>query len=163
MGNYGRDFRLRTAVNFVGIWANTTDEVIHFLASRDAKAQPLNGSRNYVIHFPANKLPQSAVNSYWSVILVGIPDYRPVSNPLNRFTLDSHSPLQNEADGSLKIAIGPKPVAGVPESNWLPSQEGKPFSLTFRTYVPKDVVKRGEWQPAAVTFIGPSEGRAVRP
>ena len=163
MGNYGRDFRLRTAVNFAGIWANTTDEVVHFLASRDAKAQPLNGSRSYVIHFPANKLPQSAVNSYWSVILVGIPDYRPVSNPLNRFTLDSHSPLQNEADGSLKIAIGPKPVAGVPESNWLPSQEGKPFALTFRTYVPKDVVKRGEWQPAAVTFVGPSEGRAVRP
>ena len=163
MGNYGRDFRLRTAVNYAGIWANTADEVVHFLASRDAKAQPLNGSRSYVIHFPANKLPQSAVNAYWSVILVGIPDYRAVSNPLNRFTLDSHSPLQKEADGSLKIAIGPKPVAGVPESNWLPSQEGKPFSLTFRTYVPKDVVKRGEWQPAPVTLIGASEGRAVRP
>ena len=93
--------------------ANTTDEVVHFLASRDAKAQPLNGSRSYVIHFPANKLPQSAVNSYSSVILVGIPDLSAcVQDPLNRFTLDSHSPLQNEADGSLKIAIGPKPVAG---------------------------------------------------
>ena len=42
-------------------------------------------------------------------------------------------------------------IAGVPESNWLPSTDGKPFSLTFRTYVPKDVVKRGEWQPAPVT------------
>jgi hypothetical protein len=162
-GNYGRDFRLRTAVNYAGIWANTSDEVIHFLASRDAKAQPLNGSRSYVIHFPADKLPQSAVNSYWSVILVGVPDYRVASNPLNRFNFNSYSALQNERDGSLKIAIGPKPVAGVPESNWLPSQEGKPFSLTFRTYVPKDVVKRGEWQPAPVTLIGASEGRAVRP
>ena len=75
-----------------------------------------------------------------------------VPNPLNRFNLNSHSPLKSETDGSLKIAMGPKPVAGVAESNWLPSPEGKPFSLTFRTYVPKEVVKRGEWSPPAVTL-----------
>ena len=43
-----------------------------------------------------------------------------------------------------------RPVTGVAESNWLPSPEGKPFSLTFRTYVPKEIVKRGEWTPPAV-------------
>jgi hypothetical protein len=32
----------------------------------------------------------------------------------------------------------------------LPAPEGKPFSLTFRAYVPKDIVKRGEWQPTPV-------------
>jgi hypothetical protein len=31
-----------------------------------------------------------------------------------------------------------------PESNCLPSPEGKPFMLTFRTYVPKEIVKT-EW------------------
>jgi hypothetical protein len=31
--------------------------------------------------------------------------------------------------------------------------DGKPFSLTFRTYVPKDVVKRGEWFPPAVMSV----------
>jgi hypothetical protein len=35
----------------------------------------------------------------------------------------------------------------------LPVPVGKLFSLTFRAYVPKDVVKRGEGQPAAVTKI----------
>jgi hypothetical protein len=152
-GNYGKNFLLRTVVNYAGIWANTTDEVIYFVATRDANEQRLNGSNSYVMHFAADKLPDSAVNAYWSVILVGVPDYHVVPNPLNRFNFNNHSPLAKEADGSLKIAIGPKPVAGIAESNWLPSPEGKPFSLTFRTYVPKDGVKRGEWTPPPVTSV----------
>ncbi|RDK07694.1 DUF1214 domain-containing protein [Cupriavidus lacunae] len=74
-------------------------------------------------------------------------DYRVVANPLKRYNLNNRSPLVKESDGSLKIAIGPKPVAGVPESNWLPSAEGKPFSLTFRTYVPKESVRQCDWTP----------------
>jgi hypothetical protein len=148
-GNYGKDFRLRTTVNYAGIWANVTDEVIYFVATRDADDKPLDGGKSYVIHFPADRLPSTAVNAYWSVILVGVPDYRVMPNPLNRFNLNSYSPLKSASDGSLDIAIGPKPVSGIPESNWLPSSLGKPFSLTFRTYVPKDAVKRGEWSPPA--------------
>jgi hypothetical protein len=149
-GNYGANYRLRTVANYAGIWANTPDEVIYFVATRDANEQTLNGSNSYVIQFSADKLPENVINAFWSVILVGVPDYRVVPNPLNRFNLNNYSPLQKEADGSLKLAIGPNPVAGVPEPNWLPSPEGKPFSLTFRTYVPKDIVKRGEWTPPAV-------------
>ena len=152
-GNYGRNYRMRTTVNFAGIWANTTDEVIYFASTRDAEDRPLNGSSHYVLHFPANQLPESVVNAYWSVILVGIPDYHVVRNALNRYNLNSYSPLAKEPDGSLKIYIGPTPVPGLAESNWLPAPKGKPFSLTFRTYVPKDVVKR-EWAPPAVTAVG---------
>jgi len=153
LGNYGKDHWLRTTANFAGIWANASDEAMYFVATRDSDEKPLNGSGSYVMHFPADRLPQSAVDSYWSVILVGVPDYRVVPNPLNRFNFNTYSPLKSEPDGSLKIAIGPRPVAGVAESNWLPAQEGKPFSLTFRTYVPKDIVKKGEWQPAPVTPV----------
>lgn len=152
-GNYGSNFRLRSVVNYAGIWANTTDEVIYFVATRDANEKPLNGSNSYVIHFPADKLPDSVVDAYWSVILVGVPDYRVVPNDLNRYNFNSHSNLKKERDGSLKIAIGPKPVSGVPESNWLPAPSGKPFSLTFRTYVPKEIVQQGGWAPPAVARI----------
>lgn len=152
-GNYGKDFWLRTSVNYAGIWANVPDEVIYLVATRDADGKPLDGGNEYVMHFPSDKLPQNAVNGYWSVILVGQPDYRVVPNSLNRFNFNSNTALTYEADGSLKIGIGAKQPAGVPEPNWLPAPEGKPFSLTFRTYVPKDVVKRGEWQPAAVTKV----------
>src|SRR6201999_1772309 len=122
----------------------------YFSTGRDGSGALLDGDQNYVIHFPADDLPDSVVNAYWSVILVGVPDYRVVPNPLNRFNLNSYSPLESASDGSLNIAIGPQPVSGVAASNWLPSAPGKPFSLTFRTYVPKDAVKRGDWSPPAV-------------
>jgi hypothetical protein len=151
-GNYGADYRLRTMVNLMGIWGNTSDEVIYFGAFQGSDGRPLDGGKSYVMHFPPDRLPDSVVNAYWSVILVGVSDYRVIPNTLTRYNFNNHSPLQKEPDGSLKIGIGPKPVAGVPESNWLPSAEGKPFSLTFRTYVPRDVV-RSEWAPPPLTLV----------
>jgi hypothetical protein len=150
-GNYGADYRQRTAANYTGIWANNPGEVVYFAATRDADEKPLDGSGSYIMHFPAAALPDQAVDGYWSVILVGVPDYRVVPNDLKRYNFNTYSGLKKEADGSLKIGIGPKPVDGIPEENWLPSAEGKPFSLTFRTYVPKEAARRCEWTPAAVT------------
>jgi hypothetical protein len=158
-GNYGSDFKRRASANYAGIWANNPREVIYFASTRDANAQPLNGSNFYFIHFPADRLPQSAVDAYWSLILVNVPDYRVVPNPLNRFNFNNHSQLQKESDGSLKIAIGPKPIPAIPESNWLPSPANRPFSLTFRTYVPKESVRNGTWTPPPVTQFG--EARAI--
>jgi hypothetical protein len=149
-GAYGSNYRARTMVNLVGIWGNTAEEVLYFGAAHGPDGKPLDGGRSYVIHFPADSLPDAVVNAYWSVILVGVPDYRVIPNPLKRYNFNNHSPLQKEADGSLKIGIGPKPVPGVPESNWLPSAVGKPFSLTFRTYVPKEIVK-SKWAPPPLT------------
>jgi hypothetical protein len=76
-----------------------------------------------------------------------------VPNALKRYNFNIYSPLQKEGDGSLKIAVGPGPVSGIPESNWLPSLEGKPFSLTFRTYVPKEAAQRCEWAPPALAKV----------
>ena len=61
-----------------------------------------------------------------------------------------HSDLKLEADGSLKILVSSKSDASIPESNWLPAPEGKRFSLTLRTYVPKKSVKLGEWFPPVI-------------
>ena len=152
-GNYGADYRRRTAANYAGIWANSPSEAVYFIGTRDANEQLLNGSNSYVMHFPADKLPDSVVNAYWSVILVGVPDFRVVPNRLKRYNFNDHSPLQKEKDGSLKIAVGPKPVASVPEANWLPSAQGKPFSLTFRSYVPKEAARTCEWTPPALEKV----------
>lgn len=152
-GVYGANYFQRTVANYAGIWANSPDEVVYFSLISDDKGKHVDGSKNYVIHFPANDLPSRVVGAYWSVILVGVPDYRVVSNELKRYNFNSNSNLEKESDGSLKIAIGPKPVQNIPESNWLPSPEGKIFSLTLRTYVPKDVVKEGKWAPPALTEV----------
>jgi hypothetical protein len=123
------------------------------VGTRDADGKPLNSANDYVIDFPVNARPDAVVHSYWSVILVDVPDYRVVPNPLNRFNFNSESNLKSDADGSLKILISSKPKSAVPESNWLPAPDGKGFSLTLRTYVPKDIVKRGEWFPPAIKRI----------
>jgi len=149
-GNYGADYRRRASANLVGIWANANDEVIYFVGTKDADGKVLNGANDYIIHFAKADRPEEAVNAYWSVILVDVPDYRVVPNKLNRFNLNNYSGLKSEADGSLKILLSKQPNAMVPESNWLPAPDGKGYSLNFRTYVPKDVVKRGEWFPPAI-------------
>lgn len=153
IGNYGKNYWMRTTVNYAGIWANVSDEAIYFTATSDADGKPFDGSRSYIVQFPADRLPQTVVNSYWSVILVGVPGLTVVPNDLHRYNFNSYSDLASERDGSLKIAVGPKPVEGVPDSNRLPSPDGKPFSLTFRAYVPKDIVRSGGWAPPAVTPV----------
>ena len=152
-GNYGSDYWMRSSANLVGLWANTNDEVIYFVATKDADGQPLNGSNDYVLEFSAASRPDAVVEGYWSVILVDVPDYRVVPNPLNRFNLNSYSELETESDGSLKILFASKPRAAFSKSNWLPSASGKGFSLTLRTYVPKNIVKSGDWFPPALRKV----------
>jgi len=153
VGNYNGDYWLRTAANYAGIWANTPDEVVYFTTNRDAEGERLDGGETYLIDFPPDRLPDKVVDGYWSMVLVDDINYRVVKNPLNRFNLSNRSPLKKNTDGSLTIALGPKQVAGVPETNWLPSPPGKPYSLTFRTYVPKAPVKHGQWAPPGVTHL----------
>ena len=153
IGNYGEDYRIRSAANLVGIWANSRHEVVYYVTTRDAKGEPLHGSNRYLLHFPKDALPEMVVNEFWSLTLVSLPDFRPVPNPLNRFALSTWSNVRKEADGSLKLLIAPKPDGDMPESNWLPSPDDAPFSLTFRCYVPKAAVQSGEWFPPALSKI----------
>ena len=149
-GVYGDDYRTRTAANLVGIWANSTHEVIYFIATRDGDGNPLDGSNTYVIEFDESESPDAIVDGYWSVILVDLPDYRVVPNEINRFNFNSYSPLDRSEDGTLSIFVAPSKSEAFSDANWLPSADGKPFSLTLRTYVPKDVVKQGGWFPPRI-------------
>lgn len=153
IGNYGEDYAIRSAANYIGIWANARHEVIYFVTTQDGEGQPLSGTNTYVLEFTKSELPDNVVNAYWSLSLVDVPGFLAVANPLNRYSFNSVAPPKAEADGSLKTYIGPRAGPDVPESNWLPAPEGKPFSLTFRTYVPKDIVKEGKWFPPAITKV----------
>lgn len=147
------DFRLRTAASLDSIWNNVPDEIIAFQASRDASGKPLNGSNTYVMEFAPNQTPASVVSGHWSLTLVSLPGYRVASHPLDRFQFNSHSTLVHERDGSLRVFVGPRLPENAPASNWLPSSDWKPFSLTMRMYAPADGVKRGEWFPPALTTV----------
>ncbi|MCS7034002.1 MAG: DUF1254 domain-containing protein [Phycisphaerae bacterium] len=114
-GNYGSDYKRRTSANLVGIWANTNDEVIYFVGTRDSEGNPLNGSHDYLIEFSPEARPERVVDGYWSLILVDVPDYRVVPNKLNRFNFNNYSPLTDEPDGSLRILLSKHPGRRFPK------------------------------------------------
>jgi len=89
--------------------------VIYFVATRDSNEQLLNGSNSYVMRFPADKLPQFRRRCLLSVILVGCPTI--ASRRLtHRFNFNITRRWRRRPTARWKIAIGPTPVAGAPES-----------------------------------------------
>lgn len=149
-GNYDSNYWTRTAANFVGIWANKSEEVIYFIASKDANGEALGNGKSYSLTFPKESLPGDQVNGFWSVILVDFPNYRVVENELNRFNFNNYSEFTYNPDGSLTLYIAPELQSDWPKSNWLPSPKEGLFNLTLRSYVPKENVLRGDWFPTGL-------------
>lgn len=149
-GNYYGNYWTRSAANFVGIWANTTSEVVYFIASNDSNNEKLGSGNSYKLVIAPDKLPSKEVKSFWSVILVSFPQYRVVPNYLNRYNFNNYSQFEYEPDGSLVLYIAPSYVDTWPKSNWLPSPKTENFNLTLRMYVPKENVKEGLWFPPAL-------------
>ncbi|MFM0739190.1 DUF1214 domain-containing protein [Paraburkholderia xenovorans] len=152
-GKFGNDYVARDIVNYGGLWANVISEAIYFVGLNDSDKQPLDGSKTYEIRFPKGDRPDQHVNAFWSVTLYSVPDYRVVPNALRRYNLNNMSHLKANADGSTSIWLAPARPKNVPQSNWLPTPEGKGFSLNFRTYVPKDEVQQGNWFPAPIVNV----------
>jgi hypothetical protein len=141
VGNYRTDYVMRSIANYAGIWANNTKEVVYFTA------QGLDGSQTFVQTFPKDALPRSKTRYFWSAIVVDAADFKVIPNALNRFLLNKQSPLHFGDDGSLTLALGPKQPEGIPESNWLPTPEGKKYNVTFRFYGPTKDVTDGKYFP----------------
>lgn len=152
-GSYGADVRARTCAHLDGIWTNTMAEVVTFVGARDAAGEPLDGSRAYVLHFPAGLRPDRVAKGYWSLTLTDAATGRAVANPLERFHFDSRSRLAREGDGSLKILVGAEHDQSVPDSNWLPAPAGRAFELTLRAFAPRAVVVDGGWFPPALERV----------
>ncbi|MGE8163427.1 DUF1214 domain-containing protein [Paraburkholderia sp. NPDC080076] len=140
-GHYGSDYLDRTIVDLVGIWANTRTEVTFYGMPH------LDGSATYTQTYPKDAPPQSLARYFWSVTEVDSTHYKVVPNQLGRYALNRQSRVQPNADGSVTLAFGPARPDGVPESNWLPTQPGTNYNLTFRLYGPAIDVAAGQYFP----------------
>ncbi|QYY27568.1 DUF1214 domain-containing protein [Cupriavidus pinatubonensis] len=147
VGNYGDDYKTRTAVNLVGIWANNSAEVTYF------GNRGLDGGQAYSQTFPAAALPSKHARYFWSVIAVDAQDFKVIPNPISRFLLNKESALKYNADGSLTIVYAPTLPSGTPRSNWLPTPAGSRYNLTFRYYGPDAEVANGNAYPPALVRI----------
>ena len=142
---FGDDVEFRCAVNYGGIWWNSSAEVVYYMGFKDESGDALNGDHFYTIHYQPEDLPIQHVNAYWSLTLLSLPDFRVVPNELERYNLNNISELTYEADGSLTFYLASELPPDVPASNWLPTPKGKPFVINHRLYVPKPEVLSGEW------------------
>jgi hypothetical protein len=106
-----------------------------------------DGGTTYTLSFPKDALPASKASYFWSVIAVDAVKFQVLPNPLKRYLLNKQSGLKNNADGSLTLVFGPKPLEPYPSSNWLPTIPGQKYNLTFRMYGAAEDVVNGNYFP----------------
>ncbi|TDW46703.1 hypothetical protein EV144_106377 [Flavobacterium sp. 270] len=141
IGNYGSHFKTRTLINLGGIWANNQKEATYYTRTGN------DGSTTYTQTFLKNELPQSKVKYFWSVICVDAKEFKVIPNSIKRYLLNNQSPLKFNTDGSLTIVYSSKKPQNLPETNWIPTPEGKKYNLTFRYYGPAADIINGEYFP----------------
>lgn len=149
MGVYGNYYLKRAIVSQLGLGANLPEDAIYPLNLGDSTGKPLDGDKDYVLHFDASQLPP--VDAFWSVTLYDPQGFQ-IANPLNRFAVSSWMPFAKNADGSLDLYFQNESPGKDKEANWLPAPKG-PFNLTMRLYAPQSAALTGRWAPPAVTPI----------
>ncbi len=155
-GRYGTDYDYRALVTQVGLGALTPSEAIYPVGQTDKSLVPLNGSKDYVVHFEPGQLPP--VDAFWSLTLYDSSGYF-VPNPIVRYAIGDRSDLNLNPDGSLDIYVqSTEPSGPAKAKNWLPSPTGAAFRLTMRLYEPTraqipGILDGSGWDPPAITAV----------
>jgi len=148
LGRYGTDYNTRAFIAFAGLGALTSDDCVYPSAFVDGDGHALDAAYKYVIHFPKDQLPPSAVK-VWSISQYRDQFY--VRNALDRYGILSSMPLKFNADGSLDIYVQATSPGPERESNWLPAPPSGMFNLTARMYQPARAAVDGTYSMPPVT------------
>jgi hypothetical protein len=98
---------------------------------RDKSDQVLDGSKNYVLHVPAN--PPAKL--FWSLTVYDTDQRVLIDNGKGIAGKSSREELVKNADGTVDLYVGPDAPAGK-EKNWIPSVPRKAWFAMFRLYGP---------------------------
>lgn len=135
-------------------------EAIYWTSSKDGAGAALDGTKNYILHFPTGQTPP--VKAFWSITIGKtrrqLINWLPatgvmVANPEHKYSVSSHSNLATNADGSTDIYLGPTAPAGH-KANWLPTRNGD-VMLWLRMYEPEESALEDGWTPPAIKEIKP--------
>ena len=150
LGAYGKDYSTRAFIANVGLGALPKEDAVYPSAFVDSTGTALDGDHKYVMHFPKDRLPPSAVN-VWS-----ISPYRDnfyVRNVLNRYGILSSMPLKYNGDGSLDVYLQKDSPGKDKESNWLPVPPSGSYNVTVRVYRPKQSIIDGTYHLPPLTEV----------
>jgi hypothetical protein len=147
-GQPGNGLLVRAALQKALPVVNVFEEAAYWTASVDSAGRKLSGEHAYRLHFPPGQLPTTG--AFWSLTATDTVGYM-VSGPTGRSSVDDHSGLLTNPDGSVDVLLQPQAPSGQPH-NWLPTPTGR-FNLILRAYLPDAPILDGSYQVPAVARV----------
>ena len=147
-GRPGNGLLVRAAVQKALPVVNVFEEAAYWTASADSETKKLSGEHAYRLHFPPGQLPPT--KAFWSLTATDTVGYM-VGSPTGRSSVDDHSGLVTDPDGSVDVLLQPQAPSG-PAQNWLPTPPGR-FKLMLRAYLPGVAILDGRYDVPAVVRV----------
>jgi hypothetical protein len=137
----------------IGIYGNSREEALYPIYRIDSSGQKLSGANRYTIRFAPGQLPP--VHAFWSLTMYELPASLLVTNPINRYLINSPMlpQLKRDADGGLTLLIQSESPGRDKEANWLPAPKG-PFAMYMRLYLPEQAALDGKWNAPPLHRVG---------
>jgi hypothetical protein len=146
VGHYGDDYALRAYATYAHPGVATKQDEAFPTTFVDVDGQPLDGSRDYVIHFAPRAMPP--VRAYWTITAYTL-DGALAEGRFPHHSIDSHDHVRRNRDGSVDLYVSSESPGRARQSNWLPAPVG-PFALVMRLYAPQPSATDGSWAPPPV-------------
>jgi hypothetical protein len=118
------------------------------MATVDAQGKPLDGSKNYKLHFP----PNVPAKDFWSVVVYDNQTRSLLQTDQQYPSVVSQRGIKANPDGSYDIYFGPKAPEGK-ESNWIQTIPGKGWNVILRFYGPLEPWFDKSWRPGEIELI----------
>jgi hypothetical protein len=147
-GQPGNGLLVRAALQKALPVVNVFEEAAYWTTDVDGSGTKLRGEHAYRLHFPPGGLPPN--DAFWSLTATDTTGYM-VASPAGRSSVDDHSGLVTNPDGSVDILIQPETPGGQAQ-NWLPTPAGR-FNLMLRAYLPDAEILDGSYEVPPVLRI----------
>ncbi|TFH91596.1 DUF1254 domain-containing protein [Vibrio ouci] len=146
LDQFGDDNALRSMIAHPYLGGQGAIEALYPLAYTDADGVPLQGKNSYKMHFEQTP----PVGAFWSVTVYDAKTKMLIENPLQRYSLNSHSAIRTNKDGSFDLTFSHQKPSKDKQSNWLATPEGGFYVIT-RLYIPSKEVLDMKWTVPAIT------------
>jgi hypothetical protein len=148
VGQPGNGLLVRAALQKALPVVNVFEEAAYWTTSTDSAGKKLTGEHAYGLHFPPGHLPPN--DAFWSLTATDTVGYM-VSSRTGRSSVDDHSGLVTNPDGSVDIQLQAQAPSGQAQ-NWLPTPTGR-FKLMLRAYLPGAAILDGSFHVPPVARV----------
>jgi len=148
VGQPGNGLLVRAALQKALPVVNAFEEAAYWTTSVDSAGKKLSGEHIYRLHFPPGQLPPN--DAFWSLTATDTVGYM-VNHSSGRSSVDDHSGLVTNSDGSVDILLQPQQPNG-PAQNWVPTPSGR-FKLMLRAYLPGVAIVDGRYEVPPVVEV----------